>query len=483
MKLAPLIAGYPLKFTTGHLPIAIHGFSADSRQVKPGYLYICIRGKNDDGHNYVQQAIEQGAAVLVSQLPLQLSVPLLLVEDTRHFLSFFANRFYNEPSHKVQITGITGTNGKTTTAHYLHEIYQAAGQHSALMGTSGVKIKQAYQQTLNLTTPGAEDLHKILWQLQQSGVKQLAMEVSSHALVQKRVEHCRFHAAVFTNLTREHLDYHHTMDSYFAAKAHLFTLLAQHAGNAIVNGDDKWGVSLTKKLTTPFVTFGLSPKADVRAVEIINLTQGGSHLKVSSPWGNFSFTLPLPGLHNIYNALGAATAALVDNLTLNDVTRGLEALRLVPGRLELLPSPPGVRVYLDYAHTPDGLEKVLQTVAAYAHNRIILVFGCRGRRDRGKRPLMGLVADHYADIIILTTDNPVEENPAAIAHDIAAPMQKKPIFLLDRKEAIHFALATARHGDIVLITGKGREDYQLVGSATIPYSDLTAVESFVNHIH
>ncbi|HZK24076.1 MAG TPA: UDP-N-acetylmuramoyl-L-alanyl-D-glutamate--2,6-diaminopimelate ligase [Oscillospiraceae bacterium] len=483
MKLASLLAGYPLKFTTVNLPTKIHGFSADSRKIKPGYLYICIRGENEDGHGFVQQAVEQGASVIVSQKFLQLSVPIILVEDTRHFLSFFADSFFNHPSQKIQITGITGTNGKTTTAHYLHEIYQAAEQQSALMGTCGVKTRQQYRQTQCLTTPGAEELHNILWQLQLSGVQQLAMEVSSHALVQKRVEHCRFHAAIFTNLTREHLDYHQTMDDYFAAKAHLFALLAAREGNAIINADDKWAIKLTKQIAAPFITFGLENKADVRAEKITSLTKGGSVLNVASPWGKLSFTLYLPGLYNIYNALGAATAALMDNLTLQEVTKGLEALRVVPGRLELLPSPPGVQVYVDYAHTPDGLEKVLQTVTAYPHHRIILVFGCRGRRDRGKRPAMGVVADHYADIVVLTTDNPVEEDPETIAQDITSAMQKKPIFLADRQEAIHYALAAASDGDIVLITGKGREDYQLVGAATIPYSDLHAVESFVNSMH
>ncbi|MCR3922342.1 MAG: UDP-N-acetylmuramoyl-L-alanyl-D-glutamate--2,6-diaminopimelate ligase, partial [Firmicutes bacterium] len=424
--------------------------------------------------------LKNGATVIVSQQALPLPVALIITADTRHFLSFFSDRYFGHPSHKLDVTGITGTNGKTTTAHFLYEIYQAAGKKSALMGTVGIKAAgQSRKQSL--TTPGAEELHNTLWQLEREGMEHVAMEVSSHALVQKRVEHCRFHAAIFTNLTREHLDYHQTMDDYFQAKAHLFALIRGSASNAIINADDRRAELLQQQLTSHMLTYGIEKEADVKALEIRPLTDGGSYVKALSPWGELSFAIRLHGLYNIYNALAAASAALMDNISLSAVERGIAALKLVPGRLELLPSPPGVRVYLDYAHTPDALEKVLQAVSDYPHQRIILVFGCRGQRDSGKRPLMGAIAERYADITILTADNPIDENPAAIAKDIAHTMVKKPFYIDEREEAIYYALTLAGDGDIVLITGKGREDYQLIGNSVIPYSDLNVVYSYVNH--
>ena len=410
------------------------------------------------------------------------TVPVIIIENTRHFLSYFSDRFFGHPSQELHITGITGTNGKTTTAHFLYEIYQAASRKSALMGTVGVKTTKQYRKQ-SLTTPDAEELHKTLWQLKQEGVRHVAMEVSSHALVQKRVEHCFFHAAIFTNLSREHLDYHQNMHFYFQAKAHLLDLLKLSNGKAIINADDQHFRQL-QQLTDSCVTYGIKNKADVRAENIQKLPHGGSTVTINSPWGKFYLTVNLAGLYNVYNALAAAAAALADQISIPEIITGIDALKMVPGRLELLPSPPGVKVYLDYAHTPDGLEKLLQTISEYPHQKIILIFGCRGNRDRGKRPLMGLVAEKYADTIILTADNPAYEDPAVIACDIAAYMRKKPFYFAERQEAIHFALAIAKPGDIVLITGKGRESYQLIGSVALPYSDLQVVNSYVqSHYH
>lgn len=477
MKLLPLLSGYPILSQSHNLPHHILGFSSDSRKIKPGYLFVCVRGESADGHRFIDDAKAKGAVVIACEENVKGDLPKVIVSDTRHFLSFLSSRFYHEPSKLLKVTGITGTNGKTTTAHYLYEIYRSAGYKSALMGTVGVK-KEGEYHTQSLTTPGPEELQKTLWQLVRERYDQVAMEVSSHALVQKRVEHCHFHTAIFTNLTREHLDYHKTMEDYFSAKAHLFTLLDNNLGTAVINADDPYSKKLRRLISGRVIGFGIKEPADIQAQNIYTLTDGGSYVKAASPWGEFVFILPMPGLHNVYNALAAAAAALADNITPADTICGLEALQYVPGRLERLPSPAGISVYLDYAHTPDGLKNVLMAVSEFPHHRIILVFGCRGRRDIGKRPEMGTIAEQYADLIVLTSDNPADEDPEKISCEISRHMSKKPVFIADRQSAIYYALSAACCGDIVLITGKGREDYQLIGEYTLPYSDFDTVTSY-----
>ncbi len=479
MNLKSLLNGYPVLNKTVVLPNAITGFTADSRRVRPGFLYVCIRGMKEDGHLFAREAVIKGAAAVVTEKHLPLPIPVIRVADTRHFLSFFSHTFYEEPSHSMRVTGITGTNGKTTTAHYLHRIFCSAGLGGALMGTAGVMVDGHYLKQA-LTTPEAEELHRTLWRLARRGVSNVAMEVSSHALSQKRVEHCRFSTAIFTNLSREHLDYHGDMNNYFAAKARLFKLLAVngHDAIAVINADDRRATSLINMKGINTWTYGINNQADVMVKEMLGLTAGGTFVRLKSPGGELCFNVRLHGMYNVYNAVAAATAALAEGLPPSDVEEGIESLESVPGRLEPLPSPEGIRVYLDYAHTPDGLKNVLQAVRTYPHRRIFIIFGCRGNRDPGKRPLMGRIAEHFAHTVILTTDNPASEDPMAIAHQIAAGMQKPPLFIKDRRQAIRFAMDNAQPGDIVLITGKGRENYQLVGNLAIPYSDTQSVLSY-----
>jgi UDP-N-acetylmuramoyl-L-alanyl-D-glutamate--2,6-diaminopimelate ligase len=478
MKLLPLLSGYPVLRALGDIPVQIAGFTSNSKQVKPGYMYICIRGETQDGHCYAEEAAKNGACVIVSERPLAVTVPVICVAGTRHFLSFFADRYYGRPSRRLHITGITGTNGKTTSAHFLYQIHIAAGIKSALMGTIGIKSgERYYKQTL--TTPGAEELHKIFWQLVRNGVSHVTMEVSSHALVQKRVEHCRFQAAVFTNLTREHLDYHQSMENYFEAKSRLFTLSHNKPDfKAIINADDKRGKILAEIAKGKVFLYGVDQQADINIREILTLTGGGSYVRLDTPLGTLSFIVYLPGRYNVYNAVAAATAAFSQGIPLRDIATGIEALREIPGRLEQLPSPRGVRVYLDYAHTPDGLEKVLEALSKTPHRNIYLVFGCRGNRDRGKRPLMGGIAEQYANYVIITADNPATEDPYNIANEIARDMRMRPVIIPDREHAIHYALSLAEIGDIVLITGKGRENYQIIGENSLPYSDIQAVANY-----
>lgn len=474
-----ILGNYPFLGITGELPRSITGFTAHTGRVKPGYLYICIHGEREDGHDFAKEAVRKGAFVVVVERPITLPVPVLYVANTRHFISYISDRFYGMPSSRLQITGITGTNGKTTTAHFLHQIYRTAGMKAALMGTVGLKVGERYSKQL-LTTPVAEELHKTLWQLERREVEAVAMEVSSHALHQKRVEHCRFSAAIFTNLSREHLDYHGNMDHYFKTKAHLFNLLKDDdEAVAVINNDDRRAETLKIIVQQKSITYGLFRQADVKAAEIVSLTSGGSFVRMKSPYGELSFVVRLHGIYNVSNALGAAAVALAQGVDPKDVAAGIEALSHVPGRLEQLPSPPGVRVFLDYAHTPDGLEKVLQAINEYPHRRIIHVFGCRGNRDKGKRPQMGIIAEKLADTVILTADNPANEDPCQIAADIAREMETKPVVIADREQAVRYALKIACPGDIVLITGKGRENYQIVGNTASPYSDIQSVSNYL----
>jgi UDP-N-acetylmuramoyl-L-alanyl-D-glutamate--2,6-diaminopimelate ligase len=481
MQLNPLLSGYPTINILGVTPQRITGFSSNSKLIKPGYLYICIRGEKQDGHHFVGEAVRNGALAVVSEKPLIVTIPVICVANTRHFLSYFADRFYGRPSRHLHVTGITGTNGKTTTAHFLYHIYQSAGINGALMGTVGVKAGNHYLKQ-SLTTPGAEELHKTLWQLAKNKITHVATEVSSHALVQKRVEHCRFGTAVFTNLTQDHLDYHGSMEQYFLAKAHLFRLLIKSPqAKAIINADDRRSTRLQSLTTNMVLLYGMADNAQIKIEEILLLTEGGSFVRLQTPLGQLSFIVYLPGRHNVYNAIAAVASALSQGIDIHSVTRGIESLRHVPGRLEQLPSPPDVKVYLDYAHTPDGLEKVLQALYEMPHRKIISVFGCRGNRDRGKRPIMGSVAASYADTVILTADNPANENPAHIACEIARDMSHTPLIIPDRQQAIHQALSLARSGDIVLITGKGHENYQIVGETALSYSDIQSVASYYQH--
>jgi UDP-N-acetylmuramoyl-L-alanyl-D-glutamate--2,6-diaminopimelate ligase len=478
MKLEYLLNGYPAMCVYGDLPLRITGFTANSKKTEPGYLYICVRGEKQDGHRFATEAVRNGALAVVAEKPLSVPVPVICVPETRHFLSFFSDRFYGSPSLKMHITGITGTNGKTTTAHFLYNIYRTAGIRGALMGTAGIKAGDiTLKQTL--TTPGAEELHKILWQLARHNITHVAAEVSSHALVQRRVEHCRFGTAIYTNLTREHLDYHGTMERYYQAKAHLFQLLRQSPrGCAVINTDDRWGRHLYQSLNGYRASFGRREEAEYRIEELLPLTVRGTFVRMRTPNGLITFVVSLPGHYNVLNAVAAGVSALTQGIDPDFVTRGIESLQQVPGRLEQLAVPSGVKVFLDYAHTPDGLEKVLQATTEMPHRKMILVFGCRGDRDRGKRPLMGKIAASYADSVILTADNPAGEDPALIAEEIARNMPSSPLFIPDREEAIHKALDAAGTGDIVLITGKGHENYQLVGETVKPYSDSRAVARY-----
>ncbi|NLP36678.1 MAG: UDP-N-acetylmuramoyl-L-alanyl-D-glutamate--2,6-diaminopimelate ligase [Firmicutes bacterium] len=477
MKLAELVAGYKYQTKENDLSVNISGISHDSRFVRPGDLFVCLEGMRVDGHLFAGQAVEKGAVAVIAGKPLVMPVPVLQVQDTRNALSYLADRFFGQPSKDLHIVGVTGTNGKTTTTHFLQSIYEAAGKTCAVIGTVGIGIDKNYLPG-TLTTPEAFDLHRTFHELRKKNVKNIAMEVSSHSLAWQRVEHVRYATAVFTNLSHDHLDFHGTMEEYFLAKAHLFNLLQEKDySQAVINVDDPYGRRLQSLVKVKTLTYGMQEEADVRGL-IAAASVDSTLMVVRYGKQEFELNVRLPGEFNAYNALAAAATALAEGIPADVVACGIDNLDTVPGRLEAVNFQQEYSIFIDFAHTPDGLEKVLHTLSRVPHRRLITVFGCPGDRDREKRPVMGRIAEVYSDIVILTSDNPASESPEAIIAEIRAGMESEPIILPDRFEAVRYALSLAQKGDIVLLAGKGHESYQIVGDKRIPYSDRQAVETF-----
>lgn len=478
MRLEKLLDGYAHSGANHRLNLEITGISHDSRYVHPGEIFVCLRGLRTDGHKYAAAAVENGAAAVVAERELLLPVPVVLVKDTRDALSYLSARFFDHPSGKLNVIGVTGTNGKTTTTHFIQAAYRAAGKPCAVIGTIGIRVDEHYHPGM-LTTPEAFDLQRTLSHLRQKDIVNVAMEVSSHSLAWKRVEHVSFETAVFTNLTQDHLDFHGSMEEYFMAKAHLFELLNRDKNRprAVVNLDDPYGRKLVSMLDMPCFTYGLSADADVRG-RIVRANHSSTLLSVNHNQREFAMEIKLPGSFNAYNALAATAAVLADGIAEECVVEGIESLRYVPGRMETVNLRQDFQIVIDFAHTPDGLEKVLQTLSETPHRRLITVFGCAGDRDRVKRPLMGRIAEAYSDVVVVTSDNPASEDPEDIIAEIVGGMSGQPLVFPEREEAVKYALTIAGSGDIVLLAGKGHETYQLIGEKKVPYSDRLAVESF-----
>ncbi len=474
MKLRTLFKGYPYCGAGGGLDAEIKGVRHDSRYVRPGDVYVCLEGLRVDGHLFAAQAVERGAVAVVARRELELAVPVVTVQDTRHALSYLSDRYYAHPSRKLHVVGVTGTNGKTTTTHFLQAIYRAAGRSCAVLGTVGLKIGDEYTSS-GLTTPEAFDLQRTFFELAKKKIGHVAMEVSSHSLAWQRVEHVNFATGVFLNLSHDHLDFHHTMEEYFQAKARLFALLPAE-GVAVVNFDDPYGRRLCGMVDRP-VSFGLGEDADIRG-NIVRRELNRTYLEVSVAGEPFVVTVNLPGDFNASNALAAAAVALAEGIGAEAVADGIGGLQSVPGRLEAVSFEQEYNIFIDFAHTPDGFEKVLATLKEAPHRRLITVFGCAGERDKAKRPLMGQIAERYSDMVVVTSDNPASEDPDEIIRDILVGMSSRPVVLPDRAEAVRHALSAAGRGDIVLLAGKGHETYQLMGDRQVPYSDRHAVEAF-----
>ncbi|MBU1694671.1 MAG: UDP-N-acetylmuramoyl-L-alanyl-D-glutamate--2,6-diaminopimelate ligase [Verrucomicrobia bacterium] len=461
----------------GSTDCEIEGLAYDSRHVRPGFLFVALPGRRRDGRDFVADAIERGAVAVMSeqQETPRHGVTFLRVEDARRALAEVACAFYGEPSRQLFMVGITGTNGKSTVSFMVRDILKAAGWSPGLIGTIRYEIGER-SIPAGRTTPEAPDLQQMLDQMRNAGCRSAVMEVSSHGLDQKRAWGIDYDVGIFTNLTQDHLDYHRTMDQYYAAKTLLFQGLGQMEKQAVavVNMDDPWGLQLanTGGFNATLITFGLHPNAAVRA-ENVELSDSGSVFDVVTPWGLARMQLRLLGRFNVSNALAALAAGGVAGIEPARMADVLSRMEAVPGRLEQIASSKPFRVYVDYAHTPDALANVLRTLREFTGGRLIVVFGCGGDRDRTKRPMMGAAAASLADYAVLTSDNPRGEPPDQIIAEIVPGFGEGATFEIEenREKAIFKALACARAGDTVLIAGKGHETYQEIGSTIAPFDD------------
>lgn len=494
MRLEELIRVINPSETGNSLALEIEGLCCDSRQVRPGGLFFALRGVASDGHDFITAARERGAVAVVLDDPSRApeGMTWLKADDARLAMSRAAAAFYGNPTDGIPVVGITGTNGKTTTTYLVEAIMARAGIPAAVFGTISYRFGDQIIPAPN-TTPESVDLQRTIRQLVDSGARGVVMEVSSHALEQRRVDGCRFDVGVFSNLTRDHLDYHKDMESYFASKARLFTeLLASDESKprriAAINIDDPYGARLAESAVAPVVSYGLSSAAVVRAEEVSFSVNGISGTLVT-PNGTVPFHSQLLGRFNLYNILASVAAGVGLGLPLKAILDGIEGNVRVPGRLERVNNDCGVTVLVDYAHTGDALENVLKTVAEIATGRIITVFGCGGDRDRGKRPVMGEIAARSSDLAIVTSDNPRTENAGAIideilggirplglreyaADELSAGFDTRGFVAVEsRRDAIRLAARVARPGDIVLLAGKGHEDYQIIGTVKHHFDD------------
>ena len=478
MTLRDVLEGIAIVGNGGAGAVEISGLTYNSKAVRPGFLFAALPGAARNGLDFVAEAVGNGAAAVLSSWPKPPAVAAAWVQvaDARAALALAASNFYGHPSDRMKVVGVTGTKGKTTTTYILEEILRAAGAAVGLIGTIEYR-RPGWKMDAPRTTPESSDLQALLRNFLDAGVSHCIMEVSSHALEQKRVWGVSYDVAVFTNLSGEHLDYHPTMEAYFEAKRKLFFLNHKRSA-AVVNWDDPWGQRLVAELPMTTVTFGLEPAAIVRALKYVP-SESGIDAQVSYPGGVMRIQSPLVGRHNLYNLLAAVGAALALNIAPADIVKGVAALKGVPGRFERVPNGRGLLVVVDYAHTDNALENLLMTAREFKPRRIILVFGAGGNRDKDKRERMGRVAARLADWTVLTSDNPRSEEPgeiiAAIERGFAKEGARTYEIEPDRKKAIVRALATANKGDIVLIAGKGHEDYQIFKDRTIHFSDIETV--------
>lgn len=459
----------------GDAATTVTGMSFDSRRVEKGDLFFCIPGTRSDGHGFAQVAAAAGAAALVVERPTGAELPELVVADARAAMPLIAAEFLGRPADRLKVLGVTGTNGKTTTAYLLESILEAAGLTTGLIGTIETRIAGERRPGLR-TTPESLDLQLLLADMVERGVDAVAMEVTSHALVLHRVDGIRFAAAAFTNLSQDHLDFHGGMEDYFEAKRMLF--LPERLERGAVNVDDPYGRKLLESTEVPSYGFGATATdADVRAVDI-ELGDTSTRLRIDTPRGTIHAHTNLIGAFNVSNALAAAATAMAAGIEPPAIEKGLSTLTSVPGRFEAIDEGQPYAVVVDYAHTPDSLDNVLRAARRQVQSRggrVLCVFGCGGDRDRGKRPLMGEVTARLADIAIVTSDNPRSEDPRGIIDEIlegfvAAGVTPGAV-LVDRREAIDEAILEARPGDIVVIAGKGHETGQEFADRTIPFDD------------
>lgn len=470
--------------------VDVTGLCTDSRLVKPGDLFVALRGHRSDGHDHAAAVVRAGAAAILAEKPLGVAIPVVTLPSTADALSPVAARFYKNPSRALRVAGITGTNGKTTITYMLERLLTLAGRGAGVIGTIEYRWPDHVEKAVN-TTPHAAEVQRLLRDMAEAGVTDVSMEVSSHSLALHRVEDVSFSVAIFTNLTQDHLDFHKDMEGYFKAKARLFSLLGKSAAEggapgprrAVINRDDPWGSRFLAEVKTPVWTYGIDGAADLHATNV-DLTAEGGRFDVFTPAGKASVRLRLVGRHNIYNALAALGGGLALGISLPEAVRGLQSLSGVAGRLERVtehadnadqPSRLPFGVFVDYAHTEDALRNVLSTLRPLTKNRLIVLFGCGGDRDKTKRPRMGETAARLADHVVVTSDNPRTEDPQRILQEVEEGVRRvsgRPFdLILDREEAIARAVAMAQPGDVLLLAGKGHETYQIFKDKTVDFDD------------
>jgi UDP-N-acetylmuramoyl-L-alanyl-D-glutamate--2,6-diaminopimelate ligase len=460
----------------------VSGVSYDSRAVKRGHVFVALKGQHADGSAFARQAIERGAVAIVSEqaAPEGVHIPWAIVDDARLALALVAAAFYHHPSSEMQVIGITGTNGKTTTAYLLASIFEAAKIRCGILGTVGYRVGPGEEDVREAarTTPEAPEVQALLREMVDRGCGACAMEVSSHALSLRRVDGMTFAAAVFTNLTRDHLDFHADMEAYFQAKRRLFEMLPADAPS-LLNVDDPRGAQLIEVGRRP-VTYGITRPADIQP-GALSFTLDGLRFDVRTPRGTLHVQSKLVGRPNVYNILAAVSTATALGLPFDAIERGVLALDGVPGRFQVVSGGKDeVTVVVDYAHTDDALRNLLETARPLARGRLITVFGCGGDRDRTKRPLMGMVAGRLSDLLVITSDNPRSEDPNRIIEEIQRGItadtrrdsSQRLLTIVDRGAAISKAIEVAKPGDLVLIAGKGHEKYQVIGDRTLPFDDV-----------
>ncbi len=492
--LQELISLLPQAKVQGNTDFPIEVIAHDSRQVVPGTLFVCISGFKTDGHHYIKQAYAQGAVAVIIEKAVEDIPPgltVITVADTREAIKGITPYFFDYPSRKLRMIGVTGTNGKTTTTYLLKSILQEAGYQVGVIGTIQNSIGDRIVPSKN-TTPDVIDLQHLLAEMVASGMDYVVMEVSSHALSLERVAGCEFDVGIFTNMTQDHLDFHLTFENYLAAKGKLFESLSavdnqKPNKTAIVNLDDEAAKAILANCACKAMTYGIHGQADLKA-EHTDIQATGAVFDIAGSFGSMNLTLKITGFFNVYNVLSAVGAALAEGITPAVIKNALEKFQSVPGRFELVNAGQDFSVIVDYAHTPDGLENILQTAQKIAKQRIIVVFGCGGDRDRTKRPIMGKLAAVYGDVVIATSDNPRSEDPEVILTEIEVGIKdglaSGKIYekISDRRQAISRALHLAAKDDIVIVAGKGHEDYQILSDRTISFDDKEVVKEIIREM-
>ncbi len=473
MKLAELTKNLQTEYF-GNDDVEITGIAYDSRKVKPGYLFIAIKGFETDGHKYIGSAVENGAVAVLGEDDIETSVTYVKVPDSRKALAVCGAQFYDNPQNKLKIIGITGTNGKTTTTYLIRQILMLKGIRCDLIGTNQTIIGNEEIES-SRTTPESLDLFECFHKMAESGGEYVVMEVSSHSLELDRVYGVHFETALITNITQDHLDFHKTMENYAKAKAKLFTM----AKSGAVNADDEYAPLINEFATANMTSYSVDCDADIKA-ENLRMSERGVIFDIDLNGEKREIRLGIPGKFSVYNALGAICACLNIGISIEDIEKGLVLAKSVKGRIEVVHTATPYTVIIDYAHTPDGLENIISAVRGFARGRVITVFGCGGNRDSSKRPKMGRIAEELSDIAVVTSDNPRCEVPGDIIKDILAGMEKdNHIVVENRRDAIRYAMETAKENDIIILAGKGHETYQEIDHVKHDFDERVVVREIL----